>query len=73
VKYAHACEHPRYGFTVHSNGIREAPGPRSMIDRARTSWNVIPRNSRGPGPAVIGLLGEVLPAHVASSVALPTE
>lgn len=36
---------PRYGFTVHSNGIREAPGTRFRIERARISWKVMPRNS----------------------------
>jgi hypothetical protein len=36
-QYEHAWEHPRYGFTVHSNGTREAPGTRLMMDFARTS------------------------------------
>src|SRR6266705_545261 len=63
---SHAGEQPRYGLTVHRNGIREAAGTRLMIVRARTSWKVMPRKagvskvlltapasnsgSAGPGP-----------------------
>ncbi|GAB2447973.1 hypothetical protein GCM10027162_51580 [Streptomyces incanus] len=37
--------HPRWGFTVRSKGMRDAPGTRSRIERARISWKVIPANS----------------------------
>ena len=33
------------GTLVHWNDIRETAGTRLMIERARTSWKVIPRNS----------------------------
>ena len=39
-----ACEHPRYGLIVQSNG-RAPPGTRLMIDFASDSMNVMPRNS----------------------------
>ncbi|GAA1978956.1 hypothetical protein GCM10009754_63950 [Amycolatopsis minnesotensis] len=41
----HACEHPRYGLTVHPNGTGEPPGTLFSTDRARTSWKVTPANS----------------------------
>lgn len=44
-QYTQAWLQPLYGLTVHSNGMREAPGTRLRIERARTSWKVIPRNS----------------------------
>jgi hypothetical protein len=33
----HACEQPRYGFTVHRNGTAEASGTLFSTDRACTS------------------------------------
>lgn len=56
---------PRYGFTVHSNGMREAPGTRFTIERARISWKVIPLNS---GVSKV----RVVTASAAKSAPLPS-
>jgi hypothetical protein len=36
-QYEQAWEQPRYGLMVHSNGTRDAPGTRLMMDLARIS------------------------------------
>ncbi len=44
-QYEHAWLQPRYGFTVQSNGMADAPGTRFRAVLHSTSWNVIPANS----------------------------